>query len=131
MSLPLFDAGARRAQTRAQQAALAQAEQLYRASVLGALRDVEDALIALQGDRLRLVSLRVAAESATLASQLARQRFSSGLVDFQVVLETQRSQFGTQDAVASANAELSADHVRLFRALGGGWREAQLTGAAP
>jgi multidrug efflux system outer membrane protein len=37
------------------------------------------------------------------------------------VLDTQRSQLATQDSLASASAELSADHVRLFKALGGGW----------
>ena len=52
---------------------------------------------------------------------LARQRFSSGLVDFQTVLDTQRTQLSTEDGVASAGADLSADHVRLFKALGGGW----------
>jgi outer membrane protein TolC len=52
---------------------------------------------------------------------MARQRYSSGLIDFQVVLETQRTQLNTQDAVASASADLSADHVRLYKALGGGW----------
>lgn len=46
---------------------------------------------------------------------LARQRFASGLVDCQTVLETQRNQPGTQDSVASA------DRVRLYKALGGDW----------
>jgi outer membrane protein TolC len=52
---------------------------------------------------------------------MARQRYSSGLVDFQTVLETQRTQLSTQDSVASASADLGADHVRLYKALGGGW----------
>jgi len=124
VSLPLFDGGALRAQVRVQQAALDQARQAHRAAVLAALKDVEDALVALQGDRLRLVSLRVAAEAAGNASTLARQRYSSGLVDFQVVLDTQRTQFSAQDAVASASADLGRDHINLFKALGGGWREA-------
>ena len=62
-----------------------------------------------------------AAEAAGNAALLARQRYSSGLVDFQVVLETQRTQLNTQDSVASARADLSADYVRLYKALGGGW----------
>jgi NodT family efflux transporter outer membrane factor (OMF) lipoprotein len=121
VTLPVFDGGALRAQVRVQQAALAQAREVYRASVLGALQDVEDALVALRGDRLRLVSLRIAAEAAANAASLARQRYSSGLVDFQTVLETQRTQFATQDGVASASADVSSDQVRLFKALGGGW----------
>ena len=122
VSLPLFDGGAARAQVRAQQAALDAAQQIYRAAVLGALKDVENALVALRGDRLRLASLRVAAEAATSAATLARQRYSSGLVDYQTVLETQRNQLSTQDGVVNASADVGSDQVRLFTALGGGWR---------
>jgi NodT family efflux transporter outer membrane factor (OMF) lipoprotein len=121
VTLPVFDAGALRAQVRVQQAALAQSQQQYRATVLGALKDVEDTLVALRDDRLRLASLRLAAAAAGHASTLARQRYGSGLIDFQTVLETQRTQFATQDGVASASADVSSDHVRLFKALGGGW----------
>jgi multidrug efflux system outer membrane protein len=121
VTLPVFDGGALRAQVRVQQAALAQARQQYRASVLAALAQVEDALAAIGGNRQRLASLRRAAESASEAALLARQRYSSGLIDFQTVLETQRTLFATQDGVAIASADVSSDHVRLFRALGGGW----------
>lgn len=122
VSFPVFDAGAARAQVRAQQGALEQAQSTYRSAVLTALREVEDALVALRGDRERQARLRQAAEAAGIAALLARQRFSSGLVDFQVVLETQRTALTTQDAVVSATADVSADHVRLYKALGGGWR---------
>ncbi len=122
VSMPVFDGGAARAQVRAQQAALDQASVTYEAAVLTALKDVEDALVALRGDRERLLRLQNAAEAAGNAALLARQLYSSGLVDFQTVLETQRTQLNTQDSVASARADLSADHVRLYKALGGGWR---------
>jgi outer membrane protein TolC len=118
----VFDGGAARAQVRSQQAAFEQARVAYQATLLGALKDVEDALVALRGDRERLLSLRNAADAAANAADLARQRYRSGLVDFQTVLETQRTQLGTQDGVASANADVSGDHVRLYKALGGGWR---------
>jgi NodT family efflux transporter outer membrane factor (OMF) lipoprotein len=121
VSLPLFDGGAARAQVRAQEAALAQTQLSYRATVLTALKDVEDALVALRGDRERVARLRLAAEAATNANGLARQRYSSGLVDFQTVLDTQRTQLSAQDNLASAGADISADHVRLYKALGGGW----------
>jgi NodT family efflux transporter outer membrane factor (OMF) lipoprotein len=122
VSVPLFDGGAARAQVRSQDAALEQARVGYQAVVLAALRDVEDALVALRGDRERLVHLQLARTSAELAAQLARQRFTSGLIDFQSVLETQRSLLTTQDGVATTQTDLTADHVRLYKALGGGWQ---------
>jgi outer membrane protein TolC len=37
------------------------------------------------------------------------------------VLQTQRTLLTTQDSVAGSTADISADHVRLYKALGGGW----------
>ena len=89
--------------------------------MLTGVKEVEDALVALRGDRDRLLSLQRAAKAAGNAALLARQRFSSGLIDFQTVLDTQRAQLSTQEIVAAARADLSADYVRLYKALGGGW----------
>ena len=121
LSGPLFDGGSRRAQLRAQQAVLEQARLSYRDAILAALKEVEDALSALEGDRARLLHLRNAAEAAVNADLIARQRYAGGVVDFQVVLDTQRSLLALQDAVAATSADFSADHVRLYKALGGGW----------
>ena len=63
-----------------------------------------------------------AADAAGNAALLAQQRYSSGLIDFQSVLETQRTLLSTQDSVAATVASISADHVRLYKALGGGWQ---------
>lgn len=123
---PVFDGGAARAQVRAEEAALEQAQVAYQAAALAALKDVEGALVALRGDRERRVHLQRAAEAAGRAAGLARQRFSSGLVDFQTVLETQRTQLSTQDGLALVDADVGADHVRLYKALGGGWRGGSL-----
>jgi NodT family efflux transporter outer membrane factor (OMF) lipoprotein len=121
VSLPVVDAGAARAQVRAQQAALEQARVAYEAAVLTTLKDVEDALAALQGDRERLARLQAASDAAANADLLAQQRYRSGLIDFLTVLETQRALLSTQDSVAATRASVSADHVRLYKALGGGW----------
>jgi outer membrane protein TolC len=90
VAMPLFDGGTSGAQVSAQQAAMEQARAAYKAALLNALKEVEDALSTLRGDRERSLRLRQAADAAGNAAQLARQRYSSGLVDFHVVLETQR-----------------------------------------
>lgn len=122
VSMPLLDGGAALAQSNAQQAAYEQARLGYQATVLTALKDVEDALVALRNDRARLSSLQASAHSASSAATLARQRYASGLVDFQTVLETQRSELSAQDSVITAQTSVSDDHVRLYKALGGGWQ---------
>lgn len=121
VSVPLFDGGAAKAQVRAQEAALDQARAAYQEAVLTALQEVEDALVAIQGDGERLVRLQAAATAAANAELLARQRYESGLIDFATVLTTQRTLLSAQDSVATTQASLSTDHVRLYKALGGGW----------
>lgn len=125
VSLPVFDGGALRAQVRVQQAALEQARLGYEAAVLAALKDVEDALVALQGERARLARLSAAAEAAGNAAELAQHQYTSGLVDFQTVLDTQRTLLAAQDGVAGSTASVATDHVRLYKALGGGWQVSQ------
>lgn len=122
VAVPLFDGGATQAQVQVQQAALEQARQAYRLAVLTALKEVEDALVALQGEAARLAHLQQAAQAAGNAALLAQQRYASGLIDFASVLETQRTQLATQDALATSQANLGSNHVRLFKALGGGWQ---------
>lgn len=122
VSLPILDGGAANAQVRVQQAALAQARSAYQASLLTAIKEVEDALVTLRNDQQRLTYLQQAASAASNAALLANHRYTSGLIDFQTVLQTQRTLLGTQDSLASLQADLSSDHVRLIKAMGGNWQ---------
>jgi NodT family efflux transporter outer membrane factor (OMF) lipoprotein len=121
VSVPVLDGGGAIAQVRVQQAALAQTRAAYTSTVLAALKEVEDALVALQNDKERFTYLQQAAEAADHAAVLAQNRYSSGLIDFQTVLQTQRTLLSAQDSATSLQADLSSDHVRLIKAMGGGW----------
>ena len=92
ISLPIFDGGAARSQVSADEAALDISRQAYRATVLKALQDVEDAMVVLRDDTQRMAALRQASQSAGRAANLARLQYRGGLINFQVVLETQRTQ---------------------------------------
>ena len=73
-------------------------------------------------DRLRWAHLKEAAAAASDAAQMAQQRYASGLIDFQIVLQAQRTLLAAQDSLSSASADLGTDVVRLYKALGGGWQ---------
>lgn len=123
-SLPLLDGGSRRAQQDAQLAQFDAVQATHDANVLLALQEVEDLLSTLSALRVQLAAMQTAEQSASHAAALASTRYASGLTDFQTLLETQRSWLGTRDGVATARTALAAGHVRLYRALGGGWTPA-------
>jgi NodT family efflux transporter outer membrane factor (OMF) lipoprotein len=125
---PVFDAGRRQQQVEIQDALREQALVGYEKTVLLALEEVENALVGLANARDRRDALTAAAEAARNAALLARQRFSTGIIDFQVVLDTERTALVIDDALAAAQAEVAASLVRLYKALGGGWSQAQANG---
>lgn len=131
ISVPLFDGGRIRAQVRQQEAARDEAEVNYRATLLAALQEVEDTLVAVRGTREQLAAQQAAAASAERAAQIAEQRYRSGLVDFQNVLQTQRTLLSAQDSVAATATTLAIQHARLYKALGGGWTPDTATIASP
>jgi NodT family efflux transporter outer membrane factor (OMF) lipoprotein len=121
VSVPLFDAGRLQAQVRQQEAARDEAVAGYRATVLAALQEVEDALVSLSATREQLAAQQAAARSARAAATLADLRYRSGLVDFQNVLQTQRTLLLADDSLIGFTTTLATAHVRLYKALGGGW----------
>jgi len=121
LTAPLFDAGRLRGQQEMQDAVREQAQVAYEAAVLTALQEVENALVSLAQNRDRAETLERAAEAARKAAELARQRYTAGVIDFQSVLDTQRSVLSLEDSLASTRADEVLALVRLYKALGGGW----------
>ncbi|MEW6592060.1 MAG: TolC family protein, partial [Pseudomonadota bacterium] len=121
VTAPIFDAGRLRAQVEQQDAVREQAQVAYEQAVLNALQDVENALVALQQNRAREAALSAAAEATRSAAALARQRYAAGLIDFQSVLDTERSRLSVEDSLASTRADGALALIRLYKALGGGW----------
>lgn len=125
LTTPIFDNGRIRRNIEIQNALQEQALISYEKAVAQALADVETALVALAKSRERVTSLRLAAESARLAASLAQHRYSSGLIDFGSLQDTQRSQLSAEDTLASALGEEASALVQLYKALGGGFGETQ------
>jgi len=131
LSASLFDGGAAQAQLQAQQAALEQSRLELEAAVLTALREVEHALLALQASAQRLQHLQQAADAAAATEALALLRLTSGLIDYRIWLETRQNLLSAQYELSAARAAWSADHVRLYKALGGGWSADKPQAALP
>jgi multidrug efflux system outer membrane protein len=118
----IFRAGAIRQNIEVQTALHEQALIAYEAAILSALEDIENALVAYAEEQNRRDSLQEAAEAAQRAAELAKLNYESGLADFNNVLDAQRSLFSFQDQLAQSNATVTSNLIRLYKALGGGWK---------
>lgn len=125
---PIFDAGKLAREVDVQEAKLEQSLLAYRASVLTALREVEDALVAFDREQARRGALGEAAGAAREAASLARHQYESGLVAFTAVLDAERTLLTLQDSLATSEGEVGATLIRLYKALGGGWSPAAAAG---
>jgi len=114
----IFDAGRIRQQIEIQGAAQEQAVISYESTVLTALEEVENALVALEQDRQRQVALATAVEASRNAALLSRQQYAAGLADFQTVLDTQRSVLAAEEALSATQANRTTDLIQLYKALG-------------
>lgn len=121
IAAPLFDAGRIRRNIEIQDAVQEQALVSYQSTLLLALEEVENALVALARSRERQAALTSAEEAARNAALLARHRYTTGLADFQAVLDTERSVLTIQDSLAASQAEGASALIQLYKALGGGW----------
>ena len=118
---PIFRGGTLRALVAAQDAVTLQRIAAYERAVLTALREVEDALVAYARDRDRRAVLGDAVEAARRAVEISEAQYGQGLVNFDRVIDAQRTLFLAEDELARADASVTADLIRLYRALGGGW----------
>jgi outer membrane protein TolC len=121
VSLPIFAGGAIRQNIEVQSALQEQALIQYEAVILGALEEVENALVAYTEVQQRRQSLSDATRAAQKAAELAEQKYQTGLTDFTNVLDAQRSLLSFQEQLAQSNGNITANLVRLYKALGGGW----------
>jgi len=126
LSLPIFQGGRLTASLR-----LARAQQVasalhYRGTVLNALREVEDGLVAYRTDRAARDRLLEEVKSAEITLSLARARYTNGVADFIQVLDSERTLITARQQLVQTDVTLTNDVVALYRALGGGWQDAML-----
>lgn len=123
LAATLFDGGRLRSAVEIRSAVQEQALVSYESSVLLALEEVENALVAHAAARERIAARRAAAEAARNAALLARRMYESGLADFQKLLETERTLLSAEDNLATAEASQLSSLIKLYKALGGGWEQ--------
>jgi multidrug efflux system outer membrane protein len=118
---PIFTFGRNLYRYEGQQAVVEEAAARYEQSVLVALKEVSDALVA--RDKLEIV--RAEQERAVVALReglrIARIRYLGGLASYLEVLDAQQQLFPAENDLARTRRDQLLVLVGLYRALGGGW----------
>lgn len=127
---PIFHGGQIHANIRAKEEEEKQAYYAYRKAVLAGVQNAEDALVRYETEQQRFVALQESARTAEASTALALQQYRTGLVMYISVLQAQSTQLTAEDNLAQSRAALTADLVSLYKALGGGWKEDDLTASS-
>ncbi len=123
LTQPIFAGGKLRGQLQLAEATKEEMVLTYQKTIIGAFRDVSNALIALNKQhaaREQQEKLVAAAEDAT---RLARMRYQGGATSYLEVLTTDSSLFSAQLNLVAAEQGEALTLVQLYSALGGGWQE--------
>ena len=94
----------------------------YKNAVLRAYQEVEDALTAFLRSQEEVGFLMESAKAATRSVELSQIQYREGLVDFQRVIDSQRSQVQAQDLLTQTEGSVAENLVAVYKALGGGWQ---------
>jgi len=93
----------------------------YQQTVLLALEDTENALVRHAKARVEDQHLQQAATDSAKAAQLARVRFEAGATDLFEVLDAERIQLLSQEALADVRTRSATSMVAVYKAMAGGW----------
>ncbi len=124
MIAPIFNSGQNQARVDIAESQMRQTLYGYELSVRVAFFEVENALIAYRkaGERRQAETARVAAERKVL--ELVVMRYKGGVSNYLEVLDAQRSLFSAENDQVTSEATRRLALVSLYKALGGGWSEA-------
>jgi multidrug efflux system outer membrane protein len=124
ITIPIFAGGSIRQNIEVQSALQEQYLIAYETTVLNALEEVENALVAYAEEQSRRQALTNATTAAKQAVELAKIKYETGLTDFSIVLDAERSLLTLEDELAQSEGTVTSNLIRLYKAMGGGWTSA-------
>jgi len=118
----IFDGGRRGALTDQARAGYEEVVASYRATVLTALQEVEDALASLRILEQEATAQATAVAAADRTVTLSTNRYKGGVVTYLEVIVAQSAALNAKRTAVDIQRRRLLASVRLIKALGGGWR---------
>jgi NodT family efflux transporter outer membrane factor (OMF) lipoprotein len=121
--LPIFDAGALRAQLKGRYAEFDYAVATYNQTLVRALSDVATRLTQIRSIDAQLVDANTAEDAAHSAQRLAFTQFGAGLANQLTVLNAETNALAAERAVVNLQMDRRDQQIALAAALGGGYTD--------
>ena len=121
--LPLFDAGARKAEVSRNESLFRQQFERYQQAVLQGVAEVEDALTRESFQQTRILHLQNKLELNNQVVQRLGLRYRAGNVDYLDVLQALVDKQQTEQDLVTARQQRTGYRIALARALATGWVE--------
>ncbi len=118
----LFNYGRIKNRVRAEDALLQQLIVNYEDVVLRAHREVEDSMVGFLRKQQEAAFLLDSVKASQRSVDLSLLQYREGQIDYQRVLDTQRSLADQQDLWTATRGDVILNLVSLYKALGGGWQ---------
>ncbi|MGZ3456885.1 MAG: TolC family protein, partial [Archangium sp.] len=97
----------------------------YRNTVLRAAQEVSDALTGFVNAQKAVAFQQASVNAAQRSVEIALVQYREGAVDYQRVLDAQRSLLLQQNSMTQTSSSVATNLVALYKALGGGWEMRQ------
>ena len=121
ISWPVFNYGSIKKNVEIQKAETEQMLLQYKDLVLNAYKEVENSMSSCFYEQLKKEPLEKAVKASERSLEIARMQYSSGLIDFQSLLENERSLLSLQNQLIQSKGQMTINYINLYKALGGGW----------
>ncbi|MFC5476325.1 efflux transporter outer membrane subunit [Paraherbaspirillum soli] len=131
ISLPLFDAGRRKAEVDLAQARYDEAYAGYQLQVRSAVREIEEALVRLDAAARREDDAAAAARDYERYYRANDDKYKAGSGSLFELEDARRTSLAAQQTLISVQREHVAAWIALYKALGGGWRSDAQVAAMP
>lgn len=126
VSETIFDSGQLRGQYAYTKARYQELLANYRKTVLTALGNVEDSLVAVEQTAEQELRQQDAVDTAQKAFDFSQMQMQAGTTNILTVLNTETALFTAQDSLVQAKFQHLQALVNLYQSLGGGWHDGQV-----
>jgi len=121
LNIPLLDFGRIKNQIESSESKKETAQIQYAKSVKNAFKEVYDSLKKIESSHAKIAAQEEGRDAYVKLLGLSQIRYDAGYVDYLNVLEAKRGELDAQVNLVSLQAQMLANQITLYKALGGGW----------